>query len=717
MTMQIQTDDRIAQAHSLTPMLAPRSVALIGASRKRNTVGNDMIRNMIASSYAGEVYPINPSYESIYGYTCYPSIDKVPHSVDLAVLSVPNRVLENVVRDAIAAGVRALVIFASAELDGEDPHGDRLRDRVAAIARRAGVPVCGANCMGFFNPAHPLRAFSAFHPEPIEVGGLTYIAQSGSLLQALLFNDERLKFNLAVSTGQELVTNVADYMDYALDQASTTAIALVLETVREPAKFIKALEKAHSRSIPVIVLKLGRTAAGAHFALSHTGAIAGDAEVYEAMFRHYGVISVRGLAELAATAILLSSPKRAAPGGLSAVLDSGGERELIVDVASDHGVPFAKINAVTTRVLQETLDSGLQPVNPVDAWGTGKDFELVFEKCLTALMNDPDTGLGMFVADLSEELDLHAGYVDVCQAVVRSTDKPLVVMTNYSAWSHRKHAIRLARSGIPVLDGTVSSLRAVRHAFDYRDFLARKPLVQQSRQENPRAPYWRKFLAARQDALMEDEGYALLGDYGIRVPPHRVVHNRDEARAAARAIGYPLVAKTATPGILHKSDVGGVILKLQDEEAAVKAYDDLAARLGPRVLLCGMAQGNVEMAFGLVSDPLFGSFVMIAFGGLWIEILKDSQLAMAPVDADAARRRISELKMAKVLEGVRGAPPCDMQALVDTYVKLGELAADLGSHIAEMDINPVLVGPDGVVAVDSLIVPVASHAKAARHEH
>jgi len=215
---KIQTDFTQALRHKLTPMLAPRSVALIGASRKRNTVGNDMIRNMIASGYAGAVYPINPSYESIYGYPCYPSISKLPAAVDLVVLSVPNRVLESVVREVIAAGARALVIFASAELDGEDPHGERLRDRIAHIAREADVPICGANCMGFFNPVHPLRAFSAFHPEPIEVGGLTYIAQSGSLLQALLFNDERLKFNLAVSTGQELVTTVADYMDYALEQ-------------------------------------------------------------------------------------------------------------------------------------------------------------------------------------------------------------------------------------------------------------------------------------------------------------------------------------------------------------------------------------------------------------------------------------------------------------------------------------------------------------------
>lgn len=691
--------------HRLRPLLAPRSVALVGASRRRNSVGNDMMRNLIPSGYPGAIYPVNPSYDTLYGHRCYPSLQSLPEAVDLAVLSVPNRVLEQVVTEAISVGVRALVIFASAELEGEE--GSLLRDRVAALAQAAGIPVCGANCMGFFNPEHPLRAFSAFHPDPIEVGGLTYIAQSGSLLQALLFNDERLKFNLAVSTGQELVTTAADFMDYALDQPSTRAVALVLEAIRDPAGFIAALEKARAREIPVIVLKLGRTEAGAHFALSHTGAIAGNAEVYEALFRRYGVISVRDLNELAATAILMCSTRKAAPGGLSAILDSGGERELIVDCASDLGVPFARIGPETTRILQETLDSGLTPVNPVDAWGTGKDFEMVFETCLTALMNDPDTAMGMFVADLSEELDLHAGYVDVCQAVARATDKPLVVMTNYSAWSHRKHAVRLSRSGVAVLDGTVASLRAVRHAMDYRDYLAR-PALAPTEGENPRAAYWRTLLAGRDTPLTEDEGYALLSDYGIHVPDHRIVETSETALEAARAIGFPLVLKTAEPGILHKSDVGGVKLGLQDEESVLAAYEDLAARLGPRVLISGMASGQAEMAFGLVRDPQFGSFVMVAFGGIWIEVLKDSQLAMVPIDREVATRRIAELKMAKVLDGVRGAPPCDREALIDTYVRLGALAADLGPEIAELDMNPVMVGPDGVIAVDSLIVPAAA---------
>lgn len=696
-----------AQAgHPLSAMVAPRSIALVGASRKRNTVGNDMIRNLLASEFDGPVYAVNKSYQSLYGIACYPALADLPITVDLAVLAVPNRVLEQVMVEAIAAGVKAVAIFGSAELEGETD--DRLRDRIAKLARESGVAVCGANCMGFINTERPLRVFSSFHPEPLGSGGLTYIAQSGSLLTALLFNDERLQFNLAVSTGQELVTTAADYLDYAIDQPSTRVVALVLEAIRDTDKFVAALEKAHAREIPVIVLKLGRTEAGARMALSHTGAIAGNNEVYTSFFRRFGVLQVRDLTELAATAILMSSPRRAAAGGLAAILDSGGERELVVDVADDVQVRFAEIGAETSEVLRANLDANLEPINPVDAWGTGKDFEAVFENCLTALMKDADTAIGMFVADLSEDLDLHEGYVDVVEAVARGTDKPVIMMTNYSAWNHRKYAVRLARAGIPVLDGTEAALRAIRHALEYRDFLAREQVVDDHDAPNPRAAHWRALLQGRSEPLTEDEGYALLADYGIATPHHAIVESREEAIAAVGRIGFPLVMKTAMPGIIHKSDVGGVILGVADLEQAVRAYEELAERLGPRVLVSQQSSGTVEMAFGLVHDDNLGSFVMIAMGGIWVELLKDSQIARLPIDRNIARRRIASLKMAQVLDGIRGEAPCDKEALVDTYVRIGKLASDLGDCIAEMDINPVLVSARGVVAVDSLIVPVGS---------
>jgi len=695
--------------HALAPLLAPRSIALVGASRKRNSVGNDTLRNLLACGWRGELFPVNPGYANLYGMRCYAGFHELPDPVDLAILSVPNRVLERTVAEAITAGTRALAIFASAELEDDG------RARIAAMARAAGVPVCGANCMGFYHLPQSLAAFSALMPRPLESGGLTCIAQSGSLMLALLLNDERLAFNLAVSSGQELVTSSAQFLDYALEQPSTRAVALILEAVREPERFLQALEKARRRDVPVIFLKLARTAAGASLALSHTGAIAGDAELYEAMFRRFGVLSVRDLPELAATASLLCAPRRAGPGGLSAILDSGGERELLVDVAAEVGVPFARIGAETVRVLREQLDPGLEPINPLDAWGTGREFEAVFETCLSALQDDPDTALAMFICDFSDELDLHAAYVAVCEAVAQRSPKLLVAMTNYSAWSHRRLATRLRGAGIPVLDGTQPALRAVRHALEWRDFRERAALSAPPPCRHERADHWQRWLATRTAPLTEDEGYALLSDYGIEVPRHRIATSAEEALVAGRALGFPVVMKTAMPGVLHKSDVGGVRLGIRDEHTLAEGYRDLAARLGPRVLISAQAPAGLEMALGLVRDAGFGSFVMAAFGGTWIEYLKDRTLVMAPLDEAAAARAIAALRLAPVLDGVRGAAPCDRPALQRALVRLGALAQDLGAEIAELDLNPLIVSAAGAVAVDCLLVPRAARGQGEPH--
>jgi len=697
--------------HALAPLLTPRSIALVGASRKRNSVGNDTLRNLLSGGYRGALYPVNPSYRELYGRDCHAGIAQLPEAVDLAILSVPNAVLERTVAEAITAGARSLLIFASAELAGDG------RQRIAAMARAAAVPVCGANCMGFFNAEHSLAAFSALFPRALEPGGISCIAQSGSLLQALLFNDPRLRFNLAISSGQELVSSAADYMDYALEQPATQVIALILESIRNPPQFVRALEKAQRRGVPVVALKLARSAAAASLAFSHTGAIAGDAQMYDALFRQHGVLSVREPQELAATALLLSAPKKVAAGGLAMILDSGGERELMVDLAADIGVPFAKIGSDTSEVLRQQLDPGLEPINPLDAWGTGRDFEQIFETCLHALMRDADSALGMFVCDLSDGLDLHIAYASVCEAVAQRSDKLLAMATNFSAGSHRQLALRLARAGIAVLDGAEASLRAVRHALDYRDFLARAQRREPSANLDPeRAERWRRRLGERRAPLTEDEGYALLADYGIAVPPHAVALDRAGALAAARSIGFPLVLKTAAPGIAHKSELKGVRLGIGDAQQLAAAYDEISARLGPRVLIAAEVPASIEMAFGILQDESFGAFIMIAFGGIWIEYLKDSVLAMAPVDAALAAQLIAGLRMARVLDGVRGAPACDRSAVIRTIVQLGVLAQELGSSIAEMDLNPVLVSPSGAVAVDCLIVPKGSGPLGASHD-
>lgn len=694
-----------AIAHRLTRLLAPRSVALVGASQVPNVAGNDMVLELQVARYRGAVYPVNPKYDEVEGYECFAQLADLPEAPDLAVLGIGNGGLEAQVDAAIEIGVGGLVIPGSVILPNDTP-GNSLRDRVKAKAEAAGLPIVGGNCMGFYNVEHWFRAFPFNRPYELNEGGVTLIAQSGSVLTALLWNDQKLRFNLAISPGQELVTTTAEYMDYALDQDSTRVIALFIETVRRPEMFIETLRKAAERDIPVVALKAGRSPAAAKLALSHSGAIAGDDAAYQTVFERYGVLSVKSLDELAATSLLLSDRRRPSRGGLATIHDSGGERELLIDLAADIGVPFAEISDDTTTILTEHLDAGLEPINPLDAWGTGNDYQAIFEHCWQALIDDDDTAMGVFVIDLTSGFYLHESFARICRRVHRRTTKPIAMMTNHIGTDSQDLARRMTDLGIPVLDGTVAGLLAVRHAFAYRDFTLRPEIASPTRPAPDVTARWRARLAEPR-TLTEGEGLELLSDYGVPTMEHRIVDDLASAMAAADEIGYPVVLKTAVDGILHKSDVNGVVLNLADAGQVATAYRDLAERLGPEALVAPMGRSDVEMALGLVSDPHFGSMVLVAGGGVFIEVLGDRQLGLVPIDAPIASQMIDKLAITPILDGARGGPAADRPAVVAALVGLSNLAADVGDLIAELDVNPLAVTSDGCMALDALVIPTA----------
>jgi acetate---CoA ligase (ADP-forming) len=692
--------------HRLSRMLAPSSVALVGASTVPNVAGNDMVLELQVSRYPGRVYPVNPKYREVEGFECRPGLADLPEVPDVAILGIGNDRLEEHVAQAIELGVGGLVIPGSVLLPTDTPT-DSLRQRIREMALAADLPIVGGNCMGFYNVEKWFRAFPFNRPYELHEGGVTLIAQSGSVLTALLWNDQKLRFNLAISPGQELVTTTAEYMDYALDQATTTVIALFVESVRKPDEFIAALQKAADRHVPVVALKAGRSPEAAKLALSHSGAIAGDDAAYQTLFERYGVLSVKSLDELASTALLLSDARRPARGGVAAILDSGGERELLIDLAADVGVPFAQISDETTKVLAEQLDHGLEPINPLDAWGTGKDYQTIYEHCWQALVDDDDTAIGVFIADLTSGFYLHESFARICRRVHRRTTKPIAMMTNHVGTDSQDLAKRMTSLGIPVLDGTVAGLLALRNVLAYRDFAGRPTIAPPSVPAADVTQRWRARLS-EPHALTEAEGLDLLTDYGVPTIPHRVVSSVDEAVASAADLGYPIVAKTAVAGILHKSDVGGVMLNLVDEVQLRHAYEDLADRLGPKVLLAPMRLADVEMALGVVSDPQFGSMVLVAGGGVFIEVLGDRQLGLVPIDKPIAERMIGKLAIAPILDGLRGRPPADKSAVAEALVALSNLAADLGDLIAELDINPLVVGTEGCLALDALVIPNAA---------
>ena len=691
----------MTSTHRLAPLLAPRSVALVGASARPGSIGNDMIAVLRDNGFAGDIHLVNPKYDTIDGLPCHASIGAIGSSPDLAVLGVGTRRIEPTFDDALAAGVGAIVLFDG--LFDEADAGPALRARLATKAVEAGVPVLGGNGMGYYNfDARTHVSFQA--PPDRKPGGISLIAHSGSVFVLLAANDPRYRFNLIVSPGQEINGSVSDYMDFALDMPTTRVLALFLETVRDPAGFVAALAKARERDVPVVALKVGRTEASARFAATHSGAIAGDDAAYEAVFDRYGVARVATLDQLMATALVLAHPKRPKHGGLVALTDSGGLRELMIDLADDLGVGFAALAPATTAKLESRLPGHLAPINPVDAAGSlTAEFTAIFDDCLGHLMADPNAAIGLFEFEARDDFQYLPDLVDIALRRAEAHDTPLIVMSSLSATGNQGIAERLADAGVPLVNGVQSALDAVRHCLAYRDFQARGEMRPPAGPPDDVVDRWRDRLAGGA-ALDEAEGLGLLRDFGICAVEPRIVEDRAAALIAAEALGYPLVMKTAVAGIEHKTEVGGVHLGLADADAVARAWDDLAGRLGRRTSLAPMIAGGVELAFGMVNDAQFGPIALIASGGRLIEVLRDRVLALAPLDAVQARRLIDRLGARPLLDGVRGAPPADIAHLADAFARFSVLVATLGDVIGALDVNPVVATETGCTAVDALVI-------------
>lgn len=690
--------------HRLDPLLRPASLAIIGASPKPGSYGRGIIDACVRAGFPGRLFFVNPNYESLDGQPCYPSLETLPEAPEHCILGVANARVEAALREAIAAGVRAATIFGSGQLpDDSDPP---LLERLRSLAREAGLLICGGNGSGFYNRADQVRCQmggGAAEPE----GPVTFIAQSGSISSAVAGNDGRLRFNLVVSSGQEITTDVSDYMDFALGLESTRAIGLFIETIRNPEGFLSVLHRAAEQDIPVVVNKVGRSEASQRFAVSHSGALTGNDAVYDAVFARHGVLRVEDPDEFVATLQLLSTGRRAASGGgLVAMTDSGGERELLADVAAAQAVAFAPLTPATRASLAGRLEHGLEPENPLDAWGTGHGFETIFEGCFGDLLADPNAALGLWVADLRDGVAYHEAYARVAARLAGTTQKPFAIATCYSKCVNSQMANQLREAGVPVLEGMRPALVAARQALAYSQWRARGTMTPPPTPSAEIVARWRA-RCAEAGPLDEPESLALLADFGLPVAAHRVVETRDAALEAAAALGFPVVLKTAMPGIHHKSEVKGVHLNLAGPEAVAAAYDDLGARLGPRVLVSRMAPAGLEIVFGAVKDPQFGPVAVIGAGGILVELLRDTRFALPPFDRAEASRLIAGLAVRPVLDGVRGRPPLDGEALAEAFARFSVMLATLGDSLAEVDVNPIILGPQGLTAVDALIVPAA----------
>ena len=677
---------------AVTAMLQARSVALVGASPRPGSFGERMVIEARRSS--ARMHLVNPRYQDIDGIPCAPSLAALDEEIDLVLLGVPDAALLDELKAAAAVGARSAVIFGSA-------NGRPLREAVIEIAGEAGMAVCGAGCMGFVNNATGLRALGYLEPDPLPAGGVSLVTHSGSAFSTVLRAGRGFGFRLAVSSGQELVTNTADYVEYILTDPDTTLIALLLETPRAVGRLRSGLRRAAGRDIPVVILPVGHSPRGRAMVAAHSGALAGDAAGWQAFCADTGAIQVGDIAEFADTIELFEAKRRRRPGarGIATVHDSGAERALCADLAHELGVEFSELAAPTLAKIGAQLDEGLAAGNPLDVWGTGADTRELFGACLRAMVDDPGVAVTALAIDLVSEFDGDTAYADAAVDVAAGTDAPLAVLASVGSAIDRPTAERLRGNGIPVLENARSGIAALGHLARWpRPLPAPDPSVNGERRQR-----WAGRLA--EPGWDAPAAFELLADYGIPVARSKAAGDLAGVLAAAEAIGYPVALKTL--GAEHKSDVGGVALGLDGPSALRRAYLAMAQALGPRVSVDAMAAPGVEISVGVVRDDNFGPLVIVAAGGTLVELLADRAVACPPVNRETATELLRSLRTAPLLAGWRGAAAVDIDALADVVVGFSSLATELGEFIDAVEVNPVIASPSGVVAVDALVVPRA----------
>jgi acetate---CoA ligase (ADP-forming) len=661
-------------------MLGARSVAVVGASPRPDSFGSRMV--LEAQRGSARFHLVNPRYDHIGELPCAPSLADLDEPVDLVLLGVPDAVLPDQLAAAAAEGARSAVLFGSA-------HG--LRDKITAIATDAGMALCGAGCMGFVNNALGVRALGYLEPDPLPGGGVSLVTHSGSAFSTMLRARRGFGFRLAVSSGQELVTDSADYVDYALDDPETRIIGLLLETPRAVPRLRRALLRAAEQDVPVVMLTVGRSPRGRIMVEAHSGALAGEHAAWQALCAATGAVHVSDLAEFCDTLELFSAGRRAKLGNIATVHDSGAERALFADIADELGVEFADLAPATLATIGGMLDHGLAATNPLDVWGTGADTRNLFGACLRAMVDDPAVAVTALAVDLVTEFDDDTAYADAVTDVAKHTDAPVAVLTSMASAIDPPTADRLRDSGIPVLEGARSGLAALRH-------LARWPLPvdrAETAVQSDRRDRWVSRIAAGVAP------FELLADYGVPVVDIRTADSVAAALEAADALGYPVVLKTV--GAQHKSDVGGVVLDIRDATALRAAYAAMADSLGPAVTVEPMVEAGVEISVGIVRDEGFGPLLIVAAGGTLVELLADRMVACPPVSHAGALNLLNGLRIRPMLDGWRGRPAVDTDALAEVIVAFSQMAIEIGDVVDAVEANPVIASPGGVVAVDALV--------------
>lgn len=693
----------MSAADQLAALLAPASVAVLGASGRPGRPGHQVLTALLAGGGPRRVYPVTDRYEEVLGQRCVPVAAELPEPVDLAVVASGVHRIEDDVAAAISAGARSLLVFGAPAGAGRDAWMAGVADR----ARDADVALLGPDTLGYVNFAAGAAATWALpHVEP---GGIAIVSQSGTVYWEANTNDPRLGFSFTVHTGLEATLTIADLMRYAITLPATRVLGIYIETVRDVNGFVDTLEEAERRDIPIVALYAGATASSREQMTTHAGRMAGDHAAFEALFTRHGVARTRTPDEWWTTLALLAGERPMAAGGLATVMDSGGGLAVFLDQAEEVGVPHACLSLDTRSAIGRALGLDAPAANPVDFWGGGGigDLEGGTAELIDLLATDPDTAAVMVFTTFGGPAgagfapDVAAG----CRAAANRTDKPVLAATYSSRQLFPALMRELSGAGIPTLDGVRAALQAVRHALDLRDFRAARAQDAGNVADAAPPPVGEaitRWLGETEEGgdLLEREALGMLTDAGVATVPTLSAACEADAVEAAQRVGFPVVLKT-DEGIAHKADRGGVHLGLGDATAVAAAYNDLAARLGPRVILAPMLSG-IEVALGIVVGQ-FGPVLMVSAGGGLIELLDDRRYLLAPVSPAQVRGALEQMRIGRSLISRLGGDSAGVRALCDAAARVSELAVWFGPRLRELDINPMLVSSGGAVAIDALV--------------
>ena len=686
--------------HRLDPLLDPESIVIVGATTSGG-MGSRVIKNLQNGGYKGKLYGLHPKNKDAFGIPCFPDFKSLPEKVEHAIFAVSDERVEGLVDAAIEAGVKAMSMMSMLYLD--DDQKPYLKDRIQTKLKEADILLCGANGMGFFHIEKGVWVNGHFSRPNHEPGGVCIISQSGSGVAGIIDCEERINLNLSVSSGSELTVGAEDYLDYILHQESTTVVGLFLETIRKPDQMIKSFELANERRIPIVVLKTGRTERSAELTVSHSGGLAGVDDCYNALFDKYGIQRVADMDELATTLIMFDQPHSLANGNMVSMHDSGGERQLIIDIADQQGVEFAELEEATTQKLEEILDPGLPPVNPLDAWGKGLgDADQIMIDSMIAMLSDSNASMGAIVMDRGPLGKIFPEYIDYLEQTNQQTGKPVFLVSNRQGTGTDPLVLELSQNGMPVIDGMHSFLAGVRCLHQYRDFLNRKDEINVDLSADKLKKYQGQL--EKSDFVSEADALNMFFDLGLNANQSKIIANEEELVSTAKEMGFPLVLKTAVEDVYHKSELSGVYLNIDTEEKLRSSYKELQEKLPGNALLAKMVQSEgVEMIVGMTTDQQLGPMVTIGFGGYYAEAMNDAITLMPPFSKEMAKNALSKLKMKTLLEGYRGSKPADLDAFSEFASRFSMIAVELSNQVCEIDLNPVILGNDNCIAVDALI--------------